>query len=62
MTDKYYLAFRDCAEAQAHYNVTAEKHRAFSKGVRNCTSIELANTVMAEAYLMRMEAITKAQA
>jgi hypothetical protein len=50
-----------CLEAQAHYTVTAEKHRAFSKGVRDCTSIEKANSVIAEAYLMRVETITKGE-
>lgn len=49
-----------CMEANAFYNGRAEWHRKMSQGVRVCTSIELANSVMAEAFLMRAEELTKA--
>lgn len=62
MTDRDMSIVQDCLEATRYYAIMAERHRAFSRGVRACTGIERANDVISEAYLMRSETLTKERA
>lgn len=45
----------DCLEANAHYNSVVDKQWSFSE--RNTVAVT-ANSVIAEAYLMRSETLT----
>lgn len=49
----------DCIEAKAHYSAKEDQHYQFNKDLRRTTSIERACAVIAEAYLMRSEELTK---
>ena len=54
-----YTAVKDCGEAHAYYTTIGDKHRAFSQGVRVCTSIQRACDAIANAFLMHAETIAK---
>lgn len=50
------ILLTQCLEANTFYNVMVQKHWSFSH--RNTLQVT-ANSVMAEAYLMRAEALTQ---